>query len=112
MENKIIVLFLLFAIVACNHLEKGEVISKRHEPENTFVMIMPIRVGKTTMMIPYIIHDNEDWVITVKGKYEGDDETDEVYVFESCFNSLKNGDTWVKSQGCSYSDNNNEKTRK
>lgn len=106
--------FLIFTLLlySCNRLESGEVLNKEYEPATTFVMFMPMVIDDkgNTIMIPYIIYDNEDYKLTVRGQYEGKTRFETVYVTEACYKSTLVGDTWHKSADCHFSDFNNTKT--
>lgn len=107
-------ILLASVLFSCNHLEEGEVVGKHYEPYNEYIMMMPITIstGKTTstMMIPYFIQDNEDFVLHVKGEYKGKERIEEVYVSKACYTQMQNGDRWYKTEDCSFSDNNNIET--
>ena len=84
-------------------LTAGEVINKHYEPARTYVAMMPIATstGKTTIttMVPYVIYDNEDWVVTIGGTREdGEYDTKRIYITESYFNSVEYGD-WIELEG-------------
>ena len=116
LKNTLYVLLVVVFLQSCNKLEKGTVVNKHYEPERTYLQMMPIVIsnGKTTttMLIPYYITDNEDYVLHVKGYYKGEEIKEEVYVTKECYNSLQNGDLWLKTDDCSFSDINNDKRRK
>jgi len=110
MKKILILLFIL--LIGCNEIDKGIVVGKRYEPTQTYTTIIPlvISTGKsvTTIMIPYVITDNEDYILKVK-----DNEiVREVYVSKQCYEKLDTGDVWIKDSDCSFSDNNNTKIRK
>lgn len=97
MLNKIKLFFVLFIVISCSactpQLEKGTIVNKSYEPENTFISLMPIMIGCgkncfTTMMIPYSVYDDEDFILTVKGVTdEGKEITELWYVNEKIFNN-------------------------
>lgn len=101
----------IITLISCNHLEKGTVLKKDYEPEHSYTMIQPMRVGKVTMMIPHRVTDYEDFVLTIEGEYKGEIIHEHVYVSKQCYNSLKPGDTWNKTDDCTFSDENNVKVR-
>ena len=101
---------------SCQKLKYGNVIEKWYEPENTYVMLMPMTMssGKTTttVMIPYIIHDNEDWCIKVKGiGTKGDTITRTFYVDKIAYDTLDINKFICVDGGCDE-DENNTKVRK
>ena len=99
MLNKIKLLSVLFVVLFCSactpQLKQGTVVNKAHEPERTYVSLMPIMIGCgkncfTTMMIPYSVYDDEDFILTVKGiTKEGKEITELWYVNEKLFNNSK-----------------------
>ena len=103
-------------LLGCNHLEEGTVVNKHYEPMEKNLIIMPLVTsnGKTTttIMMPYLVTDNEDYVLHIKGIHKGEEVTEKVYTSKGCYESMKNGDKWVKTQYCSFSDNNNTKERR
>ncbi len=105
----ITIALVLTLLAACNHLDSGEVLSKTYEPAATFLMIMPMVIDDkgNTIMIPYIIYDNEDWTLNVRGRYEGESRVEKVYVSQACYNSTRIGDTWHKTADCHFTDPNN-----
>lgn len=63
-------IFLLTAIVtatsSCGKTDtSGIVSSKTYEPENRFIMFIPIMVGKVMIMIPIWMFDDEDYIIKI-----------------------------------------------
>lgn len=99
----------IILLASCNHLEKGTVLKKHYEPEHSYVSFIPIMTGKTTILVPYIVTDNEDYVLTIEGFYNKEVVHETVYVSKQCYESLNSGDLWVKDQYCSFTDNNNSK---
>lgn len=103
-------------LIGCNHLEEGTVVNKHYEPTEQNLVIMPLIMsnGKTTttMMIPYFVTDNEDYVLHIKGIYKGEEVIEQVYTSKECYEQMQNGDKWTKTQYCSFSDNNNQKERR
>ena len=103
-------------LTGCNHLEEGTVVNKHYEPMEQNLIVMPLIIsnGKTTttMMIPYFITDNEDYVLHIKGIYKGEEVIEQVYTSKEYYEQMQNGDRWKKTQYCSFSDNNNQKERR
>ena len=105
---------ILFA--SCQKLKYGNVVNKWHEPENEYVVFMPMSTpsGKTTttIMIPYYLHDNEDWCIEVTGVgTKGDTITRTYYVDKLTYDTLSVGE-FICVDGCCDEDDNNTKSRK
>ena len=98
-------------LVCCSHLEDGTVIGKRYEEANRNLVLIPTIVGKVTIMHQYWVYDNEDWVITIEGEKDGKMIHEDVYVTKECYEALNLGDTWIKTDDCSFSDDNNGKTK-
>tara|TARA_R110000772_G_C12925962_1_gene399088 strand:+ start:132 stop:491 length:360 start_codon:yes stop_codon:yes gene_type:complete len=114
LKNKLsyaIYIVLTVVMASCNHLEEGIVVSKRYEEPTQNLMLIPMTVGKTTIMQQYWVYDSEDWVITIEGVHEGEIEYESVYVTRECYEALEKGNLWIKTESCSYSDNNNTKER-
>lgn len=103
---------LLICMTSCNHLTEGKIIGKHYEPSRTYTQYHHIYTGRVFIMVPYIIHDDEDWVITIEGDYEGEKRQETIYVSESYYDNHSIGDMWCKDGDCSYSDENNTKKRK
>jgi hypothetical protein len=97
-------ILVLFILGSCNQVESGTVIDKRYEEASRDLILIPTRVGKTAIMQQYWIYDNEDWVIIIEGGKR-------VYVTRKYYEVLNKGDRWVKTDSCSFRDNNNSKLR-
>ena len=114
--KRILLIASTLAFLSCDPpLTTGRVITKMYEEKRVYTHNMPstIMSGKvmTTIMIPYIITDNEDFILVVEGMREGKHVITNVYVSESCFKSYNTGDTWVIDTKCSFTDNNNIQQR-
>lgn len=113
---KALILFIIvFILYSCQDLKYGNVIAMEHEPDNTFFMIMPLTIstGKSTsiMMIPYWIHDSEDWVVKVRGiGTKGDTITRTLYVDKASYDTLSIG-KFICIDGMCDEDENNTKER-
>ncbi len=77
----------LLAAGCGRQLTQGEIVAKRYEPAEDVMMFIPMAIscGKdctTTMMIPYLVHYDESFVLTVKGKppHEKEEITEDWYV--------------------------------
>jgi hypothetical protein len=99
-------------------LTEGEIIDKRHEPESTFVMLIPMVVscGKTcttTILIPYVVHDDEDWVLVIRGRdKDGDELTEDWYVSEKEYEAAPVGRKKVYDDRVVSRNDEHEKLRK
>lgn len=108
------IIFIMVAMVmlSCNHLEKGTVLKKEYEPKRSYVSFIPMIIGKVTTLIPYVITDNEDFVLTVEGEYNGEIVHENVYVTKKCYEQMQAGSLWTKDETCSFTDSNNSKERR
>ena len=105
----------VFLFTSCQKMKYGNIVEKWYEPENHYMMLMPMTIstGKstTTMMIPYYIHDNEDWCIKVTGiGTKGDTITRTYYVDKMAFDTLSVG-KFICVDGACDDDENNTKVR-
>lgn len=112
-------LLLILTFTACsNQLSEGEIISKRYEPERTFVMLVPMIYScgnncTSTMMIPYWVHDDEDYVITVSGyDKSGHQLTEEWFVDKQTYEAAETGRRNVFSSSYASRDDQHKKLRK
>jgi hypothetical protein len=89
-------------LLGCNHLEEGTVVGKHYKPMQQNMVLMPtiISNGKIiiTVMIPYFVTDNEDYVLHIKGTYKGEEVIEQVYTSKECYEQMQNGDKWTKTQ--------------
>jgi hypothetical protein len=109
------VMFFALCLSSCNKLEEGDVIEKWYEPTRTYATVMPILIsnGKTTstIMVPHMVTDYEDWVIKIRGKYNGEDRIETIYVGQKQYECLSVGSHLKLSEDCSTHDDNNQKVR-
>jgi len=109
------ILCCVLCLYSCNKLEEGDVIEKWYEPTHTYVALMPMVIsnGKstTTIMIPYVITDYEDWVVKINGKYKGEERTETIYVSQKQYECLSVGSHLKLTEDSSTSDDNNHKVR-
>lgn len=109
------ILCCVLCLTSCNKLEEGDVVEKWYEPTHTYVTLMPMEIpnGKTTttIMIPYMITDYEDWCIKIKGKYKGKKRIETIYVSQKQYECLSIGSHFKLTDDCSMSDDNNHKVR-
>lgn len=107
------ILCCVLCLSSCNKLEEGDVVEKWYEPTHTYVALMPTTIsnGKTTstIMIPYVITDYEDWVVKIKGKYKGEERTETIYVSQKQYECLSVGSHLKLNEDCSTADENNHK---
>lgn len=109
-------LLICVILTGCNRLEEGVVVDKHYEPTEQIVTILPLVMSTgtsvTTIMMPYTMIDNEDYVLHIKGVYKGKEVVEQVYTSKECYEQMRVGDRWTKTQYCSFSDNNNVKERR
>ena len=93
---KKVILILAVALIGCTHLEKGHVVDKIYEPDRTYMIMMPMvrSNGKTTYTTyyPMLMHDNEDFILTIEDSVDGEIVHENVYVTEDYFNKYNLGD--------------------
>ena len=105
----------VLCLASCNKLEEGDVVEKWYEPARTYVAVMPMTIltGKstTTIMVPYVVTDNEDWCVKIKGKYKGEERVEIVYISQKQYECVRTGSHLKLTDDCSTSDDNNHKER-
>ena len=70
-----------------------KVLDKQYEPATQFVAVMPMVIGNTTIMIPYTIYDDEDYVLNVMGyTKENDRKCRRIYVSKEQYDAVRIGD--------------------
>lgn len=117
--------FAIYALLAvvllgawgCNGITEGEIVEKWYEPEEQYLMMMPmvISTGKTTttIMIPYWIYDGEDYCIKIKGvNKKGKEKFKTVYVRGKRWEKLQKGQYFCIDGNCSEEDFTYEKERR
>jgi hypothetical protein len=107
-----------FLLIGCGEptLEAGTITKKVHEPERTWVQIIPIYSGQSCSgsvctpiysYLPFIHKDDEDWRLEL----ETPTEKGRLYVSEETFNSVEVGEYYSKTPDAT-TDEGIEKTRK
>jgi hypothetical protein len=66
--NIVVASLIIILMLSCHKLKYGTIIEKWHEPQRSYMVLIPYRINKLTMLIPYRFYDNEDWCIKVKGR--------------------------------------------
>lgn len=88
---------------SCSTVKEGVITAKRHEQADS--RVGAIYTGK--MVIPTIIHDDEDWVITIEGMNKrGDIKSKSYYVPQFLYDTVSIGDYFCKTNGCQKKDKN------
>jgi len=100
MKTRLILLALVclitgLGLVGCGpRITAGEVYEKIHEPACTYVLLVPFRVGKGIMAVPFLMYDDEDWIIRIR-QWDPDKQRYRCatyYVSEELYNSVEIGD--------------------
>lgn len=109
------ILCCVLCLISCNKLEEGNVVEKWYEPTRRYVAVMPLVIsnGKTTttIMMPYVVTDYEDWCVKIKGKYKDEEMVETIYVTQKQYECLSIGSHLKLTDDCSMSDDNNHKVR-
>lgn len=107
------ILIYMLILISCDKLEEGVVINKWYEPNRTYTQLIPMTTmaGKVpiTILVPTTIYDNEDYCLTIKGKYDNKTIMQTFYVTKNYYNSYNIGDSIKLNSGYSDSDKNNKK---
>lgn len=111
--KKLVILLTALAMTSC--IKEGVIVEKAYEIETEYVTFLPIAMynGKTTttVFIPYLIHDNEDFVIKIKGvNKRGKVRYSTLYINKDQLDTLMIGDYLCIDKDC-LSDNNNIQTK-
>ena len=91
----IVCLMAVLLLLGCSKppLHNTRVLDKQYEPANSFTTLMPILIGKTTILMPYTIYDDEDFVLNVMGyTKDGDRKCRRLYVTRDTFDEVQIGD--------------------
>jgi hypothetical protein len=108
----IIILFSVLCLPSCNKLKEGDVVAKWYEPKTTRISLMPmITSSGSTIMIPYLMTDNEDYVVKIKAIYKDEERIETIYVSQKQYECLSVGSHFKLTEDCSTSDDNNQKER-
>lgn len=94
-------LALLVIFTSCSTVREGIVTAKRHEEADS--RVGAIFTGK--MVIPTVIYDDEDWVITIDGiNRKGDMKSKSYYVTQCLYDTVSIGDYFCKTDDCQAKD--------
>lgn len=99
MKKILLVLVVILLFVSCDRpIHEGEVVAKRYEEATRRFMLMPVAfpTGKTVSvrMIPFLIYDDEDFIVNIQ-KYDGEEtRTRTLYVTQEVFNAVSIG-SWL-----------------
>jgi hypothetical protein len=61
-----VLLIICLFLVSCVSITEGVVVDKYYEPAYSWVQLMPMPVGKTTMLFPITHYVSERWVICIE----------------------------------------------
>lgn len=75
-------------------LTEGTVTEKQYEPAHTFVALLPVTMGNSTIMIPYTHYDDEDFILVVEGERDGKVIRQRLYVSGHIWNRLEVGEMY------------------
>lgn len=108
--------FVALVLSCMPRLDNGVVVSKRYEPATSTVMIMPLILsnGKTTtmIMVPYVVYDDPDWVLTVTGDDDrGERITEDWYISELQYSRVSVGDEVNRAKVSAKTEDPHQKTR-
>ena len=114
-KNKTLILLLILMLPVlfwdCEKLRYGNVIKKWYEPARTYMVFMPVMCGKSTIIVPYIMYDDQDWCIQVEGVGTKNNLVKQTYyVPKAQFDSLAIG-SFLCVDGVCTEDTNNTKKR-
>lgn len=91
----IAILLILFLSACSPKITSGEVYEKQHRNAFTTVSSYPLIIsnGKTTtmVMVPYTVYYPERWVVFIKSFEDDEWKTEDFYVSESVYNSIRIG---------------------
>ena len=105
MNPKLFALTALILFAACGHsIHKGVVIEKRHEDARTYTDISYVMINNTLFPQISTVHDDEDWIVSVKAVKDGDTIVEDFYIGQSDWNCLNVGSTFNDSIPCSTKD--------
>jgi hypothetical protein len=88
----------VLVIVNCGPaIMRGTLVNKIHEPEESWVQMMPVVTDKTTTMIPIVHNDDEDWLFIIEdtSKSSAEIRQRKIYVSQDVFDQHKEGD-WIE----------------
>lgn len=74
---------------------EGKVIARQEHPEHTTMIMMPMKVGEMTTMIPMYFHYPPSWSIRVR---EGNGDIETVYLPKDKWDGIKVGDRFSEKK--------------
>jgi len=90
-----ITLFIVTLLSACSEpLNEGKIVRMIIEKETKNLVLIPMMIGKTTILNQYLVTDDKDFVLTVRGtNSNGEMKTESWYVTENEYSNYSVGDT-------------------
>ena len=86
------VIIVLLVVTSCHKLESGVVVQRWVEPEQDIMMFMPISTGKSTILVPYWVHDDTDYCVRIHGTdADGEERTETYYLGAAQFDTMTVG---------------------
>ena len=102
-----------YIVDACTaKINHGQVLEKWYEPQREYITFIPVRMGKSTILVPYHITDNEDWCIKILGMYKGKKDIESFYISKERYEKIQRGDKICIDGFCYDEDPNNKKVKK
>jgi len=89
---------LILSLAGCGTaLKQGTLVKKVHEPERSWVQMMPITTGSVTALIPIVHEDDEDWVFVIEDSSPASKRSRQckIYVSQEVFARHQEGD-WIE----------------
>ena len=103
---------LLSALASCNRgPDSGLIVDKHYEPERTYFSLLPVYNGKSFSYIPVTNYDGEDFILVIQATKRDGIIYRNVYVSPECYYSSEIGETWQRSNDCTFRDENNTRER-
>ncbi len=107
----LIMLLTAFLLTSCEKpITEGEVVNKVYEPAQTYVIMYPMTVssGKTitTIMVPMIVYDDEDWIIKIQ-KFDENKQKwryRTIWVTSELYHSIAVGGWFLIDKNCEFND--------
>jgi len=103
----LVVLVVVLIIIVLNQpvVTDGVIVDMRHEDSMIWYTYMPMKVGVVTIFIPMMHFDDEDWILTLKGKdQKGEDAIADLYVPKSVYLKVRIGMHYKMQPGDSVND--------
>lgn len=86
---------------------EGEIVKKWHEDARQWVVLMPICTNNSTILIPMLYYDDEDFCISVQWVDDNEKVWNKTfYLTQEEYDKVSVGDWWIKGEclGCENTD--------